>query len=74
MSLQIARGVHISEDDWVGLLWGDDIRRPDVSGAKPVSTGHHVGHSHRMIDLKTNKYSSDGVMTILKIIVLSTIN
>ena len=56
MSLQIARGVHISEDYWVGFLLGDDIGGPDVSGTKPVSTGHHVGHSHGVIDLK-NKYS-----------------
>ena len=54
MSLQIARGVHISEDDWVGFLLGDDVRCPDVGGPEHVATGHHVGHSHGVIDLKGN--------------------
>ena len=57
MSLQVARGVHISEDDWVGFLLGDDVGCPDVSGTEPVSTGHHVGHCHGVIDLKGNTIS-----------------
>ena len=55
MSLQVARGIHISEDDWVGLLWGEDVGGPDVSGTEPVSTGHHIGHGHGVTDLIRKK-------------------
>ena len=52
VSLEVAGGVHVSEDDWVGFLGRDDVGRSNVSGTKSVSTGHDIGHGEGVIDLQ----------------------
>ena len=54
VSLEVAGGVHVSEDDWVGLLGRDDVGCPDVGCSKSVSAGHDIGHSHGVINLNKN--------------------